>query len=361
MECLKEIIGIVTGDCPCNQGTTLTEEQKAALSVSKSGLYLEDLEGGLSMRALTSLDNCKSFSDMALGARDSAIQTLGADVLAALALKYKSGKNPFVGVIGRPSYTSTLQVSKRYQFALLKPLAVSDAVMTITGLRIIINASQAVNFKILRTLEGGNQGEVVLDVDVQTTGNFYTSIPLPGNKLVLPLSENGERLEYYFAWDRGLEAGAGAPKDIKVDCNCGFKKAGFTDYLEVKGGELDSLDYLSASQVKDSYTHGIVIDADIRCIPGDLICREYDRENAVALTMAYATRFKAGEILIEKVMSSPEVNRYTLMNREYLWGKRNHFRKEYESRITYLASVMDVTSSDCFICRDMRLFKATIF
>lgn len=358
MECLKEIIGVLNGSCPCNTGGTINEEDAAKLAVSKSGLYMDDLEGGLSMRAITSLDACKGFADIALQARDSAIQTVGADVLSALALRYKTGKNPFVGVIGRPSYTGTLQASKRYQFVRLAPLRPSDAIVKVTGLRLIINSSQAVNFKILKTLQGGNQGTEILNVDVETTANYYASIPLPGNELALPLTENGESLEYYMVWDRG--DGLGMPKDIKIDCNCGFKKAGFTDYLDVKGGELDSLEYLSPAQTKDNYTHGIVIDADIRCAVGDLICREYDRENAIALTLAYATRYKAGEILIEKVMSSPVVDRYTMMNREYLWGKRNHFRKEYETRITYVASVMDVAGSDCFICRETKMFKATI-
>ena len=39
------------------------------------------------------------------------------------------------------------------------------------------------------------------------------------------------------------------------------------------------------------------------------------------------------KLLVKKVLSSSEISRITLMNRDYLYGKRNHFRAEYEKRI----------------------------
>jgi hypothetical protein len=83
-----------------------------------------------------------------------------------------------------------------------------------------------------------------------------------------------------------------------------------------------------------------------------LFCREYSEDDAVAVVMGYATWYKAGELLIEDVLKQPDVNRYTTMAREYLWGKRNHFRKEYENRIIYLAAVIDVMASNCYVCRE---------
>ena len=95
-------------------------------------------------------------------------------------------------------------------------------------------------------------------------------------------------------------------------------------------------------------------------MPDKLICREYDRENAIAVTMAWAVMYKAGELLIESILNSNEINRYTMMNREALYGKRSHFRKEYETRIMYLAQVIDFSSSDCFICRDNTMYMSGI-
>ena len=102
------------------------------------------------------------------------------------------------------------------------------------------------------------------------------------------------------------------------------------------------------------------MDVQIKCETGTLICREYDGNDAIALVTAFAIQYKAGELVIENVMNSGEVNRFTMLRNEQLWGKRNHFRKEYFDRIDYLSKVIDVSSSDCFICRSDDFFLGHI-
>lgn len=357
MECLTDIIGITESNCPCILDG-LTEEQKALLKVSKSGLYLDNLEGAPTMSAITMLDACQNYAQLALEARSNAVKKIYADMLAALAVKYKTGKGAFIGNIGRPSYAGTLNVSKRYQFIKIKPIEQSDAVVKVTGLRLVLDRDALVPVKILSAPVGGNQGTEVLAADLQAVANTYVALPIPPTGLSLPLSANGEQLEYYVVWDRGI-AGLANPRDLKLDCNCGFKGNGFSDFVKANGGELDDINMLSTG-TSDQYSHGITMDVDIRCVPGNMICREYDNENAIAVTMAWAVMYKAGELLIESILGSREVNRYTMMNREALYGKRSHFKKEYETRIVYLASVIDVSSSDCYICREATMFMAGI-
>lgn len=357
MDCLKNIIGITNTDCLCVLDG-LTDDQKAAIKVSESGLFLDELEGGLSLRAVKYLDACQNFAQMALAARDTAIKKIYADIMVALSQKYKAGKQAFTGQIGRPSYTRTMNGQSQFQFLRLRAAENTDAVLKITGLRIIVDRVATFHVRLLKTFSGGNQGTEIMNVEITSLANAYTTIPLPNDQpLSLPLMDNGTANDYYLVWDR-VEAGGANPKDIKIDCNCGSGN-GFTSYLEARGGELTDVNMLG-TKTTDEFTHGFSIDADIRCTPGDLICREYDRENAIALTMAWAIMYKAGEILIEKVMNSGEVNRYTMMNREYLWGKRNHFRAAYDERILYLSSVIDVSSSDCFICRNNVMYVGGI-
>ena len=354
MECLKNIIGITNSDCPCVIDG-LTPEEVEKLRESESGLYLDELEGGVNIRSLEHLDSCQNMAEMALGARDTAVKKLNDDILVALQNKYRSAKKAFIGNIGRPSYTKNMNVNMPYQFMRLRPIRQSDAIMKISGLRLILDRQAMVMVNILRAPKGANQGEVIFSETVTASANTYTAVPIP-EPLEYPLSANGELYDYYIVWSR-LGTGAN-PKDLKISCNCS-SGSGYDQFFDVSGGEMSDLNYLNNAR-GDRYSHGIVLDVDIRCKPGELICREYDRENAIAVTMAWATMYKAGELLIESVMNSGEVNRYTMMNREYLWGKRNHFRKEYETRVLYLASVMDVTSSDCFICRDTHFMKAGI-
>src|SRR5690606_5483347 len=101
MECLENIIGITNSDCPCVIDG-LTPEEVAKLRESASGLYLDELEGGVNIRSLEMLDACQNMAEMALGARDTATKKLKDDIIVALQSKYKSGKKSYVGSIGRP-------------------------------------------------------------------------------------------------------------------------------------------------------------------------------------------------------------------------------------------------------------------
>ena len=111
----------------------------------------------------------------------------------------------------------------------------------------------------------------------------------------------------------------------------------------------------------NNFAHGFSLDVEIKCDTGRLICREFDSQNKIAVASAWANLYKAGELLIEKILSSSEITRFTLMNREYLYGKRNNYKKEYEMRIQYLAYEIDVTRGDCFICQNRDFFVGNVF
>lgn len=352
MECLNEIIGIIDADCPCIT-TGLTPEEIALLQVSKSGLFLDELEGGVNMRGLTNVDSCRNFAQLALTARKTAVKKLYADMLAALSKKYQTGKTSFVGALGRPSYTGNITANSRYQFMILNPKEKSDAVLTITGLRLILNQAINTTVKILRVIEGGNQGEEIFTADLLTVANTFTPVPLGAASISLPLTVNREKVNYYVMWDRGID-GTAVAKDIKPGCLCPGG-TGYEPFVDVYGFEAADINMLTAGS-KTQYTQGFSMDVEIRCVQGNLICREFDNENAIAVVMAWCVMYKAGELLIEELLKSNEVTRYTMMNREALYGKRNHFRKEYEDRIPYLASTIDVSSSDCYVCRDTKMF-----
>jgi hypothetical protein len=352
MECLNEIIGIIEAECACiTEG--LDPQEILALKVSKSGLYLDDVEGGISLRALQGLDSCRNLAEMSFKARSAAAKKIYADLLAAISKKYNTGKAAYVGGVGRPSYTGNLNVSSRYQYVKLTPKELSDAVIKVTGIRLILDSAITTTVKIFSVLEGDNQGTEVFSAEVTTIANVYSPVTVPALGLSLPLRLNNQNLEYYVVWDRGL-AGTVKPKDLKLTCNCP-SGIGYEPFFDAKGGELNDLDALQGGNTS-KYAQGILIDVDVRCVPGNLICREYDRENAIAVTMAWCMLYKTQELLIEAILGSQEINRYTMMNREALYGKRAHFRKEYEGRIPYLASVIDVGSSDCYICRDSQMF-----
>jgi hypothetical protein len=318
------------------------------------------------MKALRRADETKSFYTMAMDSLENGTKFLEDDIVVALNNKYKKARVNFVGQIGRPSFAQSLGITRQFQGLRLRPVAYSDAVATLSRLMLIVNESRTFKIYLHKVPYGSTMGEEIRSWDVITTANAYFTLLIDESTggLKLPFVENGVQYEYWFFWDRVEAGGTVQPKDTKIECATCGKTAGTTlsDFVRVDGVQFDSLAGLNYASY-DQYSHGFILDVSIKCDSSQLFCREYNDQEAVAVTMARAVWFKAGELLIEEVIKSPDVNRYTTMAKEYLWGKRNHFRSEYEGRIKYLAEVIDVTASNCYICRETtnQPFHAGIF
>jgi hypothetical protein len=353
MTCLKNIIGVTNSDCACITGG-LTSDQTADVKKSVSGLYMDDVEGGVSMKGLGDVDSCLTFYQMATRARDNGTQRLQDDLIIAISNRYKKNKNAFVGQIGRMSYAQSLGIAKPVQAIRMRPIDFSDAVLTISRMTIILNeVVTGLVVNIWRVPVDTVMGTLVNSFSVDTVANGYVTIPdtaPPSLPLSLPFVYQNQMVEYWITYD--LTGQTAQPKDNQLEsATCTKGVLPYSDYVQVYGAQLDSETNFSGYNL-DTYAHGLILDADIRCNNEELVCREYSEDDAIAITMAYAARFKAAELLIEYVLGAPDINRYTTMAREYLWGKRNHFRAEYDARVLYLASTIDVTSSNCYVCRE---------
>lgn len=343
-ECLKDIIGVTKDFCQCLHGRVSNEEFEE-LKKSKSGLYLDEVEGGLMLRTIQQQDKCSTFLKIQKDAIENAKKFFTADILAQLNLKYQVKKTNFIGEIGRVSYTGSMNVSKRLQFVRLKPN--NDAVLQVDRLRVFINQDLSTKVWILQVEEGKSDGVMIYENEEVFSENKILTVTFE-NGLKLPLNVGGKKQEYYFVYEK-LEESL-QPRDIKVSCGCSGGDA-FAEFLFVTGGEAETFSEM-ISTPNDVFTHGISLDVQIKCETGSVICSEYNENDAVAYVTAFAILYKSAELVIENVMNSNEVNRFTLLANERLWGKRNHFKKEYNDRIKYLAENIDVTSSECFICRD---------
>jgi hypothetical protein len=362
LECLNNIIGVTTSENTCiTQGLTI--DQKAAIKLSTSGLFLDDLEGGVHLKAVTNADATKGFYNMASGAISGAVRRVEDDLIVALNNKYRKSKKNFEGTIGRMSFATSLNTSGDLQGLRLRASDYGDAVITISKINLIINQTETLILYVYKAPQGEAEGEIVTQYAVNATANAYATIT-PTEPLKLPLTDQGQMYDYYFIWSR-TEANGALPKDTKIQCSTCNKTngTGISEFIEAKGVQYTGTLGTFQGVTTDDYSHGLILDASIRCDNERLFCREFKDDDAVSVTMAWASLYKAGELLIEEVLKSPDVNRYTTMDRTYLWGKRNHFKKNYEDRITYLAAVIDVTASNCYVCREMsnQPFVAGIF
>ena len=350
MECLEQIIGITNTNCPCLQ-EGLTTDQINELSVSKSGLYLDDLEGGVFLRNVIYLDKCQTFIDIQKKAIQTAIQHFQTDLFAKLNQRFQVKKTAFLGEIGKPAFSGSLDVSKRLQFIRLKPIHDSDGMIHLNRIRIFLNQDTTTTITLIQIKEGETTGTNILQTEVTSVNQVLTL----ATNVQLPLKKDGRFVEYYLTFER---LGDVKPRNLKISCGCSGGDP-FAKFVDVTGGETDSFaDFKTASG--DIWTHGFSLDVNIRCETGQLICREYNDNDAIAKVTAFSILYKAGELVIENILNSGEVNRFTMLSNERLWGKRDHFRKEYRDRIEYLSKVVDVSASDCFICRSDDYFVGHI-
>jgi hypothetical protein len=363
LDCLKNIVGVTDTETDCITGG-LAVDEISEMKKSTSTLYLDNLPGGIHLKAVKYADATKGLYKMSTGAIQTAATILEKDLLLALNQNHAKSRKNFVGQIGRLSFAQSLGVTGDWQGLRIRPVDKSDAIIILSKITNIISTAATYNFYLYKVPYRSAVGQLIGTYPVTSLANQFHSAVVDGpDGKRLPLTENGEAIEYWVIWNR-TEAGGGIPKDNKLACSTCDKVNGTPagEYLEVNGVDFDDINNLQNVRT-DDYSHGLTLDIVIKCDNQQLFCRQYAEDDAVAVAMAYAVWFKAGELLIEDVLKSPDLNRYTTMDKERLWGKRNHFRAEYDGRIPFLAATIDITDSNCFVCREAinQPFPAGIF
>lgn len=352
MNCLNGIIGITRTGCLCVLDG-LTQEQRDEFAISKSGLYLDELEGAISLNDIKTLDACGEYFKLAVDSVAAAKIEFQKDIEIALSNQYEN-KPKYNGDLGNAAYSSFLNKTKPYQYMQVVPRYAGDAVIMMQRLRLIVSQPDTVNFYILAGYENETP-QVIYTTTVQTLPNIFTSIPLPENKN-LPTTVNGRIMHYYFVW-QGTASSTQA-RDNKLSCGCSGGNP-YEDFVFLKGGQSDDL--TMSTKTSDEFSHGLNLLVTISCETGSLVCREYDAKNSIAVATAAAIRYKAHAILNQKILDSNTINRFTLMSRDAMYGKRNHFNLEYKNAVDWLAMGVNVRQSGCWICRDNKMFVGNIF
>lgn len=353
MGCLDNIIKLSRTECEC-----FDTDKPVDYDEGQADVYLDELEG-LSLNLLDSVTDCENGNiwDKMDRARANASQRLKADLLACIGLTYMSRRPNYTGLIGDVKFSQTLNFSQTKAGIVIKVPKIEGGFLKIRRLGVIFNAVASVTINIYSNVDMDNAiGTYTFNSAANTVQ--YASLNTP---LELPLwSTEVDKLEYYLVYDKvGF-----LPKNNKTDCGCGGKSPLlWKNWLSVQGIRGDNTEY-------DNYTtsselNGLVVDGDLYCQTGRLICsdeRPLDFENdGIAMQLAFAVRFKAGELLLEEILASAEINRYTMLDRETLWGKRNHYRKKYDEWVQFLCENIEPGYNDCLKCRpNSNISKGTI-
>jgi hypothetical protein len=90
------------------------------------------------------------------------------------------------------------------------------------------------------------------------------------------------------------------------------------------------------------------------CELSDIFCEHtWDYENStVDLTVAFALRYAACEILADKIFLSSEFSRENLVNGEILAQYKLEWHDEYLKCMAYLEQNYPADETDCIVCKE---------
>lgn len=354
MSCLDKVIKLSRTECPCY---TESEDFPADINEGQAEVYLDELEG-LNLDSINGGADCSKGNvwEMMDRARDNASKALKADLLSCMESNYVAKRPNYSGFVGETQANSTLTFSQTRAGMLWLPHKVIGGKAKIKRIGVFMNAVAAVSVSIYDNDQNYNTPLATYTINSAVNTPQYAVL---SPALEVPLwKQNGDKIEYYFVYT----ISGFMPRNNKsqcIPCSGGVKDVAWNNWLQVYGIRGNGNDFKNFSRTSE--LNGLIIDAEFMCNAGRAICSdEYplDFENSGrAMQIAYAIRFKAGAILIDNILSSPEINRYTMLDREALYGKRNHYRSKYEQWIQYLCENTEAINNDCWACKPNALIR----
>lgn len=357
--CLENIIGLSRTECNCFT---------VPVNESDSELYLDEVEG-LNLVQIDSAADCTAGSlwDLMRKAREEAIKSYKTDLAAKLVTLYKPKRKNFNGVIGRDDRQSNESISNIAGVQILCA-PVKNVVLVIKRLGLLFSQTGTVDISIYSNIS--TTPEVVYN-GLNTEANQVKWNTVQPVTLPLYTTEK-EYIIYYIVYTNpGF-----SPKSNHLRCcsvnlqfSCSSPQFNISQndarYLWNQWANVSGVNGADIDTVKESdgfvdKGYGLLIDAEIKCNLKELSCNDTDYNNSeIALTMAYAVRYRAAQFLAEYILSSGNINRFTMLDRERIYGKRNDYSREYLSRLQFIAENMNWQDTGCLDCIE-RMKKSSL-
>lgn len=355
MECLENVIKLSQTTCEC------FEDVPPDYNEGKADIYLDELEG-LSLDLANGSENCEQGNiwDMMAKARTNATKEFKKDLLDCVNSNYMPKRNGYKGLVGNVSFNQTLNYTENMSGLAGKFSNIVGGKMIINRIGLLFSTTSTFNVSIYSS---DDLTTPIATYPVTSAANSLQYVTL-STPLELPLWSNQTSIITYFvAYDL---IGTYKPKNNKADCGCTNKQAvaykHWGNFYGIKGNSPSSLDSFNTT----TEFNGLVLDVEFQCDTKRIICSDdmpLDFENdSRAMNIAYCIRYQAGYLLAQLILDTQNINRYTMLDREALYGKRNYYKKSYFDLIGRLCETTQITNTDCLKCRPNNNFsKGAIF
>lgn len=357
MDCLDNVIGLSRTECECLD--LPSDSDASEFSVSESGVFLDELDG-FNINVVNGGNNCSKGGlwDRMYRAVENAKQDFITNVLSGLNQRFKPRAEIFSGQLGSADYKANQPMAYSYCGINIKPLQLKGGYIRLKRIGVIVNAAVTVTANVYKSVNrvGTLLGSFTSPSPV--SAGQITWLDLAGDALELPMYDYGGRVEYYVV----LEVNGFLPKNNVRDCGCGGIKRPYLQWLDFFGTRgNDPTDFNTFNQTRE--LNGVALDVDIRCKTSEIICsseRPMDYEDdGQSRDIAYAIRFRAAAKLYADLIASEQINRFTLLNREYMEAKILEWNTEYSKWVEWFYNNVSVDQNDCLVCRESSKMKKT--
>lgn len=357
LDCLTNLVGLTDKDCDCFSASEPADFD--TINASETGYYLTDEEHGLPLlEAVYSAIDCgdgTTVFSVLQKARAAALNSIYTDLQAAMLNHYDKAVRPFSGLVGQRKANGSRTVTKQTVGQMWRPNQIKDASFVVTGVWIGTTQAGNIDFKI--SSNDPDFTEYTQTFAYTTTGKFqYFELTAAQTLAFYSKNTNGYGnladcgMQYAISYN--LPSGA-KPLDNVFSC-CGNRNTEWKQYITAGGFETDDLATLvdSCTSTCNGYANGLSINGYLACDNLQWLC-ELEELNGYDLrdVVARAIQFSSTVFLTQHILDSSNINFWTSLSRESLYGKRNHAKAKFADYMNWIAENMPHGMTGCYKCK----------
>lgn len=359
-DCYDNIFGLSNYDCEC-----LRDNRPEDYNTSQSGLFLNELAG---IESILSDGECdKSVWEMFESSRTIAVSKFVSDTNLLLQRKAKPRRRKAENqTIGQIKSLNTYSNSKNYGVIRIACAPIKSGFFDLKNIGSLFSENSSIAVSLYDNVNGHLQ-----DVNIDTIQNRFK--PNNVNISDLPMySKYVDILEYYIVYQFDQN---NIPKDNKIDCGCGSsswpgfsldfpsyvdigkrRKTPWADYVMVGSTEINSLSELDDLQ-SSAYSNmlGLILELDFKCNVDEILCSNQlnFNSNPLAMSMAFAIMYKAGQLIADKIISSSMIDRPNMISRDEWENNSIMWGEKYNENVKNIVEFADISANDCLKCKDI--------
>lgn len=353
LDCLINLVGLTDKDCNCFDESKPAEFE--ALNVSETGYYLTDEDYGLPLlESIFAGNDCGDGSvwDVLVKSRLAAINSVYTDLQAAILKYYDKAIQPFSGLIGKARSTSTRTITSAFAGHLIQPRPIKDAAFVVKHVWLGVNQAGPITVTFDSNDPDFTAYSQVLTV---TTPGVFQKFALTTPQSLDLYSKNvqddafGCGLRYTVSYPI-----SGGLKPLNNVFKCCGDDPQYKKYMNVGGFEGDSVDTVldNCGYSCNGNANGLVLDGYMTCDNLQWLC-ELEELNGYDIrdVLARSIQYKATVLLAQHILDSTEINYWTTLNREALYGKRNHAKTRFDALMDWIAQNLPSYATGCYTCK----------